>query len=793
MKVILLLLTLFYGGISFSQVFKLEGQLAIKQDSVEFGQILVFSLPDSSLIKGSYIDSTFFSINVPVTDTDEYYAKLKLMNYTDTLIPFQRSNDTVVNLGVISLQKDLNLSTVEVVYTAPLFVRTIDGIKVNVEGTTLETLDNLFEVLKSSPRIMSPDDESIEIVGKGVPLIFVDRQPILSNEELKAIPSNMIERIEIITNPSSKYRAQGRSNGVIEVYTKKFRLEGYNMSINAQGGIISQITPIGSLGLALSLRKGKFSLSASLYGRYVDQTNYGSIDRIITDGTGRTTSWSFTNDYQNLSQNANIKSSYQINDQQTLSGGFRASGFLQNSYDSWSGIYYTEGVPQIKEVQEASDKLTWLNNSAFLNYQVLTDTNDSYLEVNLNYQFKINEGSILHLTDYEDFQTNAFEEFYLKNNARNRPNIGEIRVSYEHVFDTTGWKLNTGGLYGVVFNNKELDVYRSYSGVWVEDSEFTNSYEYNEQIGGLFFEVTKDWEKISIRGGLRGEITSLNGYSHSLAKEFIDSVYVLPFPSASIMYKPSEKFSITMRYTSGIDRPQFYNFDPFVRITDSLTRIQGNPYLQPATNHNIGVDIDLFGKYRISVDQSYTFKQTVRQMHIEDSTFVFVFTPQNADRSETTSLSIGFPVKAKWIDGWTYLNIGYNRYKLPEEFNFLETTNLTYVLWSSLNFRLKREFTITNQVFLFKQANSVFTQNDRIRWNIKLTKRMLNNKLTLSFQVSDIIPPKANYTETANNYISYGSGQNLFTDFQLGVLYKFGRLKNDIRIKETKSGQSDRI
>jgi len=66
------------------------------------------------------------------------------------------------------LAKNVVLDIVNVVYQKPLFVPTIDGINVNVAGTTLETLDNLFDVLKSSPKIMSPDGESIEIIGKGV-------------------------------------------------------------------------------------------------------------------------------------------------------------------------------------------------------------------------------------------------------------------------------------------------------------------------------------------------------------------------------------------------------------------------------------------------------------------------------------------------------------------------------------------------------------------------------------------------------------------------------------------------
>ena len=793
MKFILSIFFLLFSLSSHCQSFELKGQIGINQEDLGLGQITVFSIPDSTLIKGSYIDTTTFSLIVTSTGNNEYFAKVSITGYTDTIINFQNSGDSAVDLGIIKLQKDVTLNTVDIVYQKPTYVRNIDGIKVNVEGTTLETLDNLFEILKASPRLMSSDDESIEIIGKGVPLIFVDRQPIISIEELKAIPANMVDRIEIITNPSSKYRAQGRENGVIEIFTKNFRFEGYNMSVNAQGGIISQISPVGSLGIALSLKKAKFSFTGSVYGRYLEQTNTGSIDRTMTDGSNRSTTWEFHNSYRNFSQNVNLKAAYRFNENHTLSGGIRANGFINKSNSEWSGYYLTNGIQDIKEDQIATDELTWINNSAFLNYIVLTDTNQSNLEINLNYQLKVNEGAINHLTDYLDISTNNFQEFNMRNSYRNRPNIAELRSNYEHIFDTSGWKLSAGASYSIIFNKKELEAFRLIDSDWIIDTEFSNSYDYQEHIGATFFELTKDWSKVSVRAGIRGEITALDGYSNSLAMQFIDSVYVLPFPSASIIYHTSEKLSVTARYTSGINRPQFYNFDPFIRLTDSLTREQGNPYLLPATTHNLGVDFDLFQKYRISIDHSITKNPTTRQMYVEDSSFLFVFIPWNAKRSQSTSISVGFPLRTSWVDGWTYANFSYNNFEFPSEFNFSETESFTYVLWSSLNFHLKGQLTITNQVYVFKHASFAYSQKARVRWNIRITKRMLQNKLSISLIVNDILPPKADFTNEANNYREMGVRNDLFTDFQIGILYKFGRLKNDVRINETESGQSDRL
>ena len=203
----------------------------------------------------------------------------------------------------------------------------------------------------------------------------------------------------------------------------------------------------------------------------------------------------------------------------------------------------------------------------------------------------------------------------------------------------------------MVYNGKRFNQYSWVDDDWVINPLYTNSYDYTEQIGGVFTEVTKNWKKVSVRGGITGEYTNLNGYSHSLNKQFMDSLYILPFPSMSLLYKPSDKMSMTLRYSAGINRPSFDNYDPFVRIQDSLSIEYGNPYLRPAVQRNVGFDLDLFYSYGLSVDYTYTtgFQSTLSFI---DSTFLLNSTPWNADKKQGLSVSLNIPLKAKWVSGW---------------------------------------------------------------------------------------------------------------------------------------------
>jgi hypothetical protein len=792
MKRLFLLGFLFCTLYSYSQFVRVEGTFTSLEVNDAIGQLTIFSLPDSSLKKGSYIDSTYFSVVMDTDGAEDFYIKFKIPGFTDTLMNFT-ADDSVVSLGIIQLQADKSLETVEVRYVKPAYERTMDGIKVNVEGTTLQTLTNLFDVLKASPKIQSTDGESIEIIGKGSPLILVDRQPIISNDELKAIPADMIESIEIITNPSAKYRAQGRGGGVIEVYTKNFHLEGYNMTISMNGGMNTQLKPSGRLGIGLNLKRKKFSLNGHLGGNYSEGYSIDSTYGETTDDSQRTYSQSSTSDNWWTWQYANIKAAYRFNDKHKLSAGFRSNGSLSGSVTESNSSYFENNVSTIAQSQTSRPDYTWLNNSAFLNYQWETDTNKSFFEVNLNYRVKISEGGNEFESLFDDAQTGQSSTFTRLNDSRDRPNIGEVRISYEHVFDTSGWRLNVGGSFNLLKNNKAFDQFLRENDQWVIDPVFSNSYDYDEQIGGVFAEVQKNWDQFGFRAGIRGESTYLQGYSNSLNQQFIDSTYILPFPSASIMFEPTESMAFTLYYSSGIDRPAFGNFDPFVRIQDSLNIQYGNPYLRPAIEQSFGLEMDLFYAYNFSVEYYLDMRPTSALEFVDDSTFLINSTPWNADKEQGLSFSINAPIQGKWIRGWNSIWLEYSRYDYTPIFSRERFYNVTYGMYSWITFVLPKNMEISNNLNIGRWGGDGFVQNTLVMWGMRFTKKFKGNNFQIWANVDNILPPKYRSNQIAGNYQLSSFGQSQFTTFQIGMFYKFGRLKQAAHIKESESGQSGRI
>lgn len=790
MKPYLLTLLLFLSWASFAQNTRLEVTIDAKNLSDGLGRGMIYSLPDSSLVKGSYIDSSLFSVKFKAKIGDEFYLRFSIPDYIDTLVSFQ-VQDSVVRLDRIVMNKDLTLDEVTVVYQKPVFERTMNGIKVNVKGTTLEELNTLFDILKASPRLSSPDDENIEIIGRGSPLILIDRQPLMTVDELKAIPASEVDRFEIILNPSAKYRAQGSSSGVIEVYTNSFSLQGYRAQVRSSGGLNTEIMPTGNLNVGLNLKKGKFSLDGNYGTSYRMNNNYSNSGFSTTDYSAYA---NFYREGENTYrwQYYKLKMGYAFSDKQRLSFGVGGHGSIGSGSGVSDGNYYANDTLTTRRVNTNVSDWKWQNYRGFTNYTVETDTIGSALDISLNVTQRVSESEGQNLIDFYDKHGNYSTDYNVLSTSQNNPLVGELRANFEYYIDSQ-FIFETGLDVSALINDKKFNRYNYDSGSWVEDQLFTNSYDYQEATGGIFAQISKKWNKFGAQVGLRGEYTYLNGYSQTLDQQFMDSTYLLPFPNAGVMFEPNDNLSITAFYSSGIDRPSFSNYDPFIRVTDSLNVSVGNPYLRPSYEHTFGLEFDLFYSYNISLGYSIVNDFTGTVEFVDPETFISTSTPWNADYQESYSLSLSIPFNLPWLDGWNSLWMNYDRFYFTEEFMRDPFENISMGLSSYLTFKLPHDFRIVNSFYMNKWGDDSFTTNVGRHWSIRVTKEFKKPELNIYAFVDEILPNNYKNTSISGNSTSYFDSRTRFTSFNIGFLYKFGRLTAQTNIKESESKQSGRF
>jgi hypothetical protein len=756
------------------------------------GRGMVYSELDSSLVKGNYIDSAEFRATFEAKEGQHFFLKLAAPGYMDTIVSF-KAELPLMQFSPVLLTPDVALDAVQVVYEKPVFERTMKGLSVNVKGTTLEQLNTLFDVLKASPKITSPDGETIEIIGRGTPLILVDRQPIISTDELRAIPASEVDKIEIITNPSAKYRAQGSGNGVIEVYTNSFSLQGYRAHVRVNGGLNTQLRPQGGLNAGLNIKKGKFSLNGYLGGDYNATNSFGASTLTANSGALETLS-DWESDQRSRWQYYRLKMGYDFKENQRISFGGGGHGSIGRSNTENSRDYRENDTILTRQLGGTDAKWKWLNNSAFVNYTWETDTLGSSLEANLNYTGRVSDRENEFNSEFFDFGQNTGEDYHALATSSDRPHVFEFRLNYEHYLDTSENKiLELGADASALFNTKRFNRYNRNGIDWQEDTLFTNSYNYQEQIAGAYVQYSQMFGKLGFQVGLRGEFTRLDGYSRSLNQQFMDSSFVLPFPNAGMLFEPSEKVSITLYYETGIDRPSFSNYDPFVRILDSLNVEMGNPFLRPSYNHTIGFELDLFYSYNFSFSYSRYNDVASTLTFINPETFVTSSMPWNAKFNETYSFSLSLPFKLDWLDGWNSLWLDYNTYEFTNEFQRDPFSNITFGLSSWLTFKLPQNFAILNSLYLNQWGNDMSVSRVNRRWTIRLTKEFDTPDLNVFVEVNNIFPNVVKMESVNGNYRSASNYQDRFTGFRVGLFYKFGKLTAQTNIQESSSGQSDRF
>ena len=201
---------------------------------IESGDVVVLSPDDSTVIKGIHFwDGSFELYGILET---EVLIKITASSYQDY---YQRTilkpkEGSVLDLGTIRLKESIqSLNEVDAVYTRPMFEREIGKLVVNVDGTILSERGTILELLKSAPNVIVKSSGDVIVVGKGNAIIYIDGQRLGSLDMLSSISANIVDRIEIIENPSARYDAEG--NAVIEIITKKGALNGYEVNLGLRG------------------------------------------------------------------------------------------------------------------------------------------------------------------------------------------------------------------------------------------------------------------------------------------------------------------------------------------------------------------------------------------------------------------------------------------------------------------------------------------------------------------------------------------------------------------------------
>lgn len=415
---------------------------------------------------------------------------------------------------------------------------------------------------------------------------------------LQSMQSDNILSIEIITNPSAKYEAEGNA-GIINILLKK------NVNLGLNG------TYIGSYSqgkyrrfansVSLNYRKGM----VNTYGTLSQADNHFQEDFVDT----KELSTGLFLDQKALGVNRRAGYSVLGGIDLTLSEkhsvGISANVLLNISHNTQNAPTLIYQLPEKTLIQSlfsnSEDKGQSFNGNYNLNY-IWKASEKSTFSTDFSMGHFDSDGEVFQPNQYFDSMGQLTEEVNNKFNTKTGIDILGGQVDHQTEFDL--FTLSAGIRATQIKTDNSFKFYLSPNGEYVIDPSRSNDFSYTEQVlGGYFIANTTLWKKVEFNAGLRVEQTTSSGQLVSAIpteNEKVDRHYINYFPNISAAFKPSPDHSISLSYGRRITRPNYQDLNPFEKKVSEITTFKGNPFLQPQyiTNYQLTLDHRL-GKERL--------------------------------------------------------------------------------------------------------------------------------------------------------------------------------------------------
>ena len=480
------------------------------------------------------------------------------------------------DLGNIKLAPDSKeLDAVVVTGTKSLVEMDIDKKSFNVSQNLVTTGGTAIDVMRNIPSVQVDIDGNVKVRNAN-PTLFIDGRP--TSLTMDQIPADIIDKVEVITNPSAKYDASGSVAGIINIVLKKNKKNGYNGMVNMGANRRGGTNVMGNF----SFQQNKWNLTATLLNNMERNESNGYSDRQSTIGGIAS---SIYQDSDNKTKGfmlfPRFSADYALSNRSTLTvgaffgggGQFKPIETLQitstvNGKKSFSNRY-TESLREFKPqgfqfgfkhtFPKAGEELTM-----DMNFFGGTNKNESLITTNyLNnnaitgtqIQKNAGEGNNKFITIQTDYVKPIKNEGTIEMGLRAQ--INELANKNDNTLKAVG-----------------SDVYKTIPSASINYSSLNNVY-------AAYVSVSGKTTAFSYKVGLRGESSNYTGELMSTNQKFSNNYPLSLFPSIFLKKDLSKTDQLQLSVTRRVNRPNFFQLIPFVDYSDSLNITRGNADLVP--------------------------------------------------------------------------------------------------------------------------------------------------------------------------------------------------------------------
>lgn len=783
-QIVFIVIILFLSTKLFSQEngFAVIGTVLDKtsKQPIEFAIVELMKPTDSIILKTTITDKKGKFLLDKIT-SDNYILRCSFIGYEKTFMSItvnhQKENVGAIEIGVLAK----NMSEVVVTTRKSLLNTSIDRKIYNVSQDIMAISGSASDILKNIPSVEVDIEGQVTLRGSSDVMILINGRPspLMGRsraEILQQLPATSIERIEVITNPSARYRPDGTS-GIINIVMKKNTKMGWNGNSIATLGNDTR----SSGGISFNYKSGKLNLFSNYNIRQDRRIRLNNINREYFDSSGKTKSYYTENNHslaRPLSNIVTLGADYTLNERNSIgiSGNYHYRKLVKD--EVIKRLYYDKTHllsnnndrfrydPEVEKEKDAT---------AYWQHNFLKEDHELRVQLNVSASDEV-EDNHYNTVYYFPLLPSLLDNTLIKQKDQQQ----QLTIDYTNPLSEDS-KIEAG--YDGSFNQIDMNFYGEYFdknlGSFVKDLVKSNRFKYTESIQALYGTYQHSYGSFGFSTGLRLEQAFING--NLVTKDsLISNQYFNFYPTLHLSYK-LKKGELQLSYSKRVHRPEGDDMNPFPKYQDPFNLRAGNPKLVPEIIHSVQFGYKWQNDHFSFVPSLYyRYKQkgfTSVTVPLNDS--VLLTTQQNLSNDKSTGLELIFSAKAgKFLSANLSSNFFYNQIDATD----IGFSNKKSIIAMSSNFNATATITKTTmwQVSCNYRSARLTPQGKSFGafvLNTGLRQDFFKKKVSVTLTASDIFKTLNQKSELNTAYLKQTSiGRRDARIIYLGLSYRFGKM-----------------
>lgn len=796
---------LLVGLFAYSQSFSVKGRVTDKSNQpLEYSTISIQNPDTYNEISGGITDATG-TFNVDVV-AGEYLIYIETFSGTHYEAPLSVNGH--VDLGVIKMEETsvVTLEGATITGNTSMYRMELDKKVYDLSKDAMAKGSSVSDALQNVPSVEVDGEGNVSLRGNESVRILIDGKPSslvgISDpaQALQSLPADVVDRIEVVTNPSARFEAEGGA-GIINIILKKGKLQGFNGSINVNGGI--PLTAGASANL--NYRTGKWNLFTNLGYRYAerDRESKSFTTRYNSDGIPRYEDMKNEGKRINNGYNFMLGTEYFLDDRNT----FSVSGSYRNGKnENLAEVRYTDYdfnmnpfASSLRTEDEKEDDYS-LEGTFNFKHDFLDPGHQFTVDLRATYSEESEDGRLREVGEFVDATERSLSAEY--------QNRVIISADYVYPFGDKGrFELGARGEVEGTLTDFKVD---SLAGSeWVSKDLFSNRTDYRQNVYAAYAQFGQGFGRFSYFAGLRMENSDITVKS-ILNNSVTRKNYVDFFPSLFLNYEFENENQLQASYSRRVRRPRGWDLIPFTSYSNNRSLFMGNPNLNPQYTDSYELSyVAKIGKFMVTPNVYYSNTQdNIQRYQSINEAGVLVTRPINVGTEERYGGDLTFTYRPfKW---WNFMgNVNVFGYKTEGQHVDTYTNESGDVITRTTNFdgdgfswfgRLNNTFNLPANFNVQVSANyrggMKTAQRERkgvYGVDLSINKDLFNDNATITASVRDLFDTRRmEFTSFGEDFYMESTNRWNVRSFNLTFTYRFNQSKRDARKQERQeAGEMD--